>query len=133
MSPAVKFNDDVAGTPVASPGRTDKNPSADGDTTVTFNNTPVAPAGTGVCVPVVVDTGPVTCNFCDTADTKGPGNPMFAGSRVSKMRTGSIVTTDDGTLDAAFAANKPPAPNVTATAALLSSADDLLRPKSHVP
>ena len=67
MSPAVKFNDDVVGAPVASPGRTDKNPAADGPTTVTFNNTPVAPAGTA---------DPVTCNFCDTADLNGPGKPI---------------------------------------------------------
>ena len=40
-------------------------------TTVTFNNTPVAPAGTAA---------PVTCNFCDTADLNGPGKPMFTGS-----------------------------------------------------
>jgi hypothetical protein len=88
--PAVKFKDDVDGAPVASPGRTDTNPFAVGDTTVTFNNTPVEPAGTAP---------PVTCNFCDTADTNGPGNPTSV--RVSKMRTGSIVTTDDGALDAA--------------------------------
>ncbi len=86
--PAVKFNDDVVGAPVASPGRIDKNPSAVGLTTVAFNNTPVAPAGT---------VAPVTCSFCDTPDTNGPGKPTPV--RVSRMRTGSIVTTDDGTLD----------------------------------
>jgi hypothetical protein len=91
----LKFNDDVDGEPVASPDRTDKNPSAEGATTVTFNNTPVAPTGTGVCVPVVVGTGPVTCNFCDTADVNGPAKPTFDGSRVSRMRTASIITTDD--------------------------------------
>jgi hypothetical protein len=103
MSPAVKLSDDVDGAPVASPGRTDKNPSAVGPTTVTFSNTPVEPAGTTVCGPLVVGTGPVTCSFCDTADTNGPGRPTLTGSRVSKMRTGSIVTTDDGTHDAAVA------------------------------
>jgi hypothetical protein len=92
MSPASKFNDDVDGAPVASPGRTDKNPFAEGFTTVTFNNTPVEPAGTAV---------PVTCNFWELAETNGPGSPMFTGSRVSKIRTGSIVTTDDAGLDAA--------------------------------
>ena len=99
MSPALKFNDDVDGAPVASPGRTDKNPSAVGPTTVTFSNTPVAPAGTAP---------PVTCNFCDTADTNGPGKPTSV--RVSKIRTGSIVTTDDGGLDAALTATIPPPP-----------------------
>ena len=110
MSPALKFNDDVDGAPVASPGRTDKKPSAVGATTVTFNNTPVAPAGTAA---------PVTCNFCDTADTNGPAKPTSV--RVSKMRTGSIVTTDDGTDDAACTANIPPPPNVTATAAPIAA------------
>jgi hypothetical protein len=42
---------------------------------VTLNNTPVAPAGTGVWVPVVVGTGPVTCSLRDTADTNGPVKP----------------------------------------------------------
>jgi len=32
------------------------------------------------------------------------------------MHTGSIVTTDDGVLDAAFATYSPPPPNVTASA-----------------
>ena len=75
------------------PGRTDKNPAADGPTTVTFNSTPVAPAGTAA---------PVTCNFCDTADTNGPGK--LVSVRVSNTRTGSIVITDDGALDAALTA-----------------------------
>jgi hypothetical protein len=118
----LKFNDDVNGVPVASPGRTDKNPSAEGLTTVTFSSTPVAPGGTGVCVPVVVGTEPVTCNFCGTAETNGPCNPTSV--RVSKMRTGSIVTTDDGALDAAFAKNKPPPPNVTAMAAPIAAHRD---------
>ena len=43
---------------------------------------------------------PVTLSFCEVADTNGPGSPMFNGSRVSKMRTGSIVTTDGDTVDA---------------------------------
>ena len=32
---------------------------------------------------------PVTLSFCEVADTNGPASPMFNGSRVSKMRTGS--------------------------------------------
>ena len=45
VSPAEKFKFDVlGGRPVASPGRTEMNPSAVGPTAVTFNNTPVAPA-----------------------------------------------------------------------------------------
>jgi hypothetical protein len=40
------------------------------------------------------------------------------------MRTGSIVTTEEGTLDAAFATNKPPAPNVTATEAPIAAHRD---------
>jgi hypothetical protein len=54
ISPALKFNDDVEGAPVASPGRTERNPPAVGSTTVTFNNAPVAPDGTEP---------PVTCSF----------------------------------------------------------------------
>ncbi|HYN34861.1 MAG TPA: hypothetical protein VES40_19710 [Ilumatobacteraceae bacterium] len=126
-SPALKFNDDVDATPVASPGRTDKNPFADGDTTVTFNNTPVAPTGTGVCVPVEVGTAPVTCNFCDTADTNGPGNPT--SERVSRTRTGSTVITDDAGPDAALTATIPPPPNVTATAAPTAAQRDLHKPR----
>src|SRR5918993_2590073 len=105
---AAKFSEEVLGAPVASPGRTDRNPAADGDTTVTFNSTPVAPAGT---------VEPTTCNFCDTADTNGPGSPRFTGSRVSRMRTGSMETTDDGALEAAPTTNTPLPPNVTAIAA----------------
>jgi hypothetical protein len=51
VEPAAKFNEDVDGAPVASPGRIEMNPAAEGDTAVTFNNTPVAPAGTTVVVP----------------------------------------------------------------------------------
>ena len=109
-SPALKFNDDVDGAPLASPGRIDKKPSAVGPTTVAFNNTPVAPAGTAA---------PVTCNFCDTGDTNGPGKPTSV--RVSKMRTGSIITTDDAGPDAAFATNNPPPPIETATAAPIAA------------
>jgi hypothetical protein len=54
MSPAVTFNYDVYGIPVASPGRTDRNPFPVGFTTVTFNNTPVARA---------VTLAPVTCSM----------------------------------------------------------------------
>ena len=50
---------------------------------------------------------------------------MFIGSRVSKIRTGSIVTTDDGTLDAAFTKTIPPPPSVTATAAPIAAHRDL--------
>ena len=120
MSPDSKFSDDVDAAPVASPGRTDKNPAAVGATTVTFNNTPVAPAGTAV---------PVTCNFCEIADTNGPGRPMLTGSRVSKMRIGSIVITDDGALDAALTATIPPPPRVTATAAPTAAQRDLHKPR----
>ena len=87
MSPALRFNDDVVGEPVASPGLIARKPSAVGATAVTFSSTPVAPTGTAASV---------TCMFCDTAETNGPGSPMFTGSRVSRMRTGVIVTTDDG-------------------------------------
>jgi len=118
MSPAVKFNDDVDGAPVASPGRTDKNPAAVGATTVTFNNTPVAPAGT---------TAPVICNLRDTPDTNGPDKPTPV--RVSRIRSGVTVTTDDAGLDAAFATNNPPPPNVTATAAPIAAHRDLHNPR----
>ena len=120
MSPAVKFSDDVDGAPVASPGRTDRNPAADGATTVTFNSTPVAPVGTAV---------PVTWSFCDTADTNGPGRPTSV--RVSRMRTGSMVTTDDGALDAALATKMPPPPSVTATAAPIAAHRDLHSPPNR--
>jgi hypothetical protein len=81
----------------------------------------LAPGGTTVRVPVVVATEPVTCNFCEFADTNGPAKPTLSGSRVSRMRAGSIVTTDDGALDAALATNKPPPPKVTATAAPIAA------------
>ena len=120
MSPAVKFSEDVDGAPLASPGRTDRNPAADGATTVTLSNTPVAPAGTAA---------PVTCSFCDTADTNGPGRPTSV--RVSRIRTGSMVTTDDGALDAAFATKIPPPPSVTATAAPIAAQRDLHNPPNR--
>src|SRR6478736_3306376 len=117
-----KFKLDVWGAPVASPGRIEMNPSAVAPTAVTFNNTPVAPTGTAVVVPLVVATEPATFNFCDTGDTNGPGKPTFTGSRVSNTRTGSIVTTEDGALGpAAPAMNTPPPPSVTATAAPMAA------------
>src|SRR4051812_12771580 len=92
VSFTLKLRFDVLGAPVASPGRIEMKPSAVDPTDVTFNNTPVAPAGTTVAVvPAVVATEPVTFNFCDTGDTNGPGKPTFTGSRVSRTRTGSIV------------------------------------------
>ena len=99
------------------------NPFAVGPTAVTFNNTPVAPAGTGVAVPPVVAIGPVTLNFCDTGDTNGHApQPTFTGSRVSRMRTGSIVTTDDGALGPAAPARKaPPPPSDNAIAAPIAA------------
>jgi hypothetical protein len=131
MSPALKFNEDVdVGVDVASPGRTDRNPFADGCTTVTFNNRPVAPAGTGCCVPLDVDMNPATCNFCDTADTNGPGNPRSV--RVSRIRIGSIVITHDGVLDAALTAISPPPPKVTARAAPIAAHRDLHRPRRSI-
>lgn len=117
-----KFSDDVLGAPVASPGRMEMNPSALGETAVTFNSTPVAPAGTTIAVPAVVAIEPVIFSFCDTDETNGPGNPTFTGSRVSNTRTGSMVTTDDGALVvAALATNTPPPPIVTATAAPIAA------------
>jgi len=86
MPPAVKFNDEVVAAPAASPGRIEMKPAAVGPTGVTFNDTPVAPAGTTVLLPVAVGMGPVTCNFCDAADTNGPGKPMSLPLRVSRMR-----------------------------------------------
>ena len=44
---------DVAGTPVASPGRIDKNPFSTGLTPVTFKMTAVAPTGTTTASPVL--------------------------------------------------------------------------------
>ena len=97
------------------------NPFALGPTAVTFSNTPVAPAGTTTAVPDVVATEPVTVNFCETGDTNGPGKPTFTGSHVSRIRSGSIVITDDGTLDAALAMNMPPPPSDTAIAAPIAA------------
>jgi hypothetical protein len=113
---AAKFSDDVVGAPVASPGRTDRNPEAVGETTVTFSRTPVAPTGT---------VAPTTWTFWDTADTNGPGKPRFTGSRVSSIRTGSTVTTADGSLEAALAKKAPPPPSATATAAPTAAHRDL--------
>ena len=74
VTPARKFNDDVVGAPVASPGRMEMKPSAVEPTEVTFNKTPVAPVGTTTFEPVAVGTVPVTCSFCATGDTNGPGS-----------------------------------------------------------
>ena len=95
VTPAVTFNDDVVGAPVASPGRTEMNPFAVAPTAVTFSNTPVAPMGTTTLVPVAVVTEPVTCSFCATGDTNGPARPRFTGSRVSRMRSGETLTIVD--------------------------------------
>ena len=45
--------------------------------------------------------------------------------RVSRIRVGAIDTNDDGSDGAAFTATKPPAPNVTATAAPTAAQRDL--------
>jgi len=88
---------------------------------VTFNNTPVAPDGTTVLLPVVVAMDPVTRSFCDTCDANGPFNPTSTGSRESNTRTGSVNTAVESTPPAAFTAARPPAPNVTATAAPIAA------------
>jgi hypothetical protein len=106
MSPATKFIDDVEGVPVASPGRTDKNPLAVGATTVTFSNAPVRSEF-------------VTRSLRGTPDWNWPVSPMLL--RVSRMRIGSIVTTDDGGPSAALTVMSPPAPSVTATAAPIAA------------
>ena len=130
--PAAQLMFDVAGTPDASPGRMDKKPFEIGCTTVTLSNTDVADTGTtnalsgaaaaGGCVATV----PVTCNFCDTPDTNGPANPTPV--RVSRIRVGVIDTNDDGSDETASTATKPPAPNVTATAAPTAAHRD-----RHIP
>ena len=99
MSPGATFRFDVDGAPVASPGRTEINPAPVGNTAVTFNNTPVAPAGTttrliscwsaSIHVPMV----PVTINFWDVPASNLPVTPMLY--RVSRTRVGSTVTTVD--------------------------------------
>lgn len=43
---------------------------------------------------------------------------------MSRMRIGSIVTTDDAELDAAFATSKPPPPKLTATTAPIADYRD---------
>ncbi len=73
MSPAKKFIDDVEGVPVASPGRTDKNPLAVGDTTVTLSNAPVRSEF-------------VTRSLRGTPDWNWPTSPMLL--RVSRTRIG---------------------------------------------
>ncbi len=112
---------DVAGAPVASPGRIDKNPFVAGRTTVTLNTADVAVDGTTSASTATAGAGgwvgtvPVTCNFCATPDTNGPANPTSV--RVSKIRVGVTDTNDDGSDDTASTATIDPAPNVTATAA----------------
>ncbi len=123
---------DVAGVPVASPGRIDKNPLVVGPTTVTFNTTDVAEAGTtsaltGAVLPGgCVATVPVTWSFWATPDTKGPGRPTSV--RVSKMRVGVTATNDDGAEEEALTATIEPAPIVTATAAPTAAHRD-----RHIP
>lgn len=102
------------------------NPFAVGPTAVTFNKTPDAPTGTGVCVPLVVGTGPLICSFCETADTNGPARPTFTGSRVSSTRTGVTFTiVDSAGPGAADARKTPPPPIDTATAAPSAAQRDL--------
>jgi hypothetical protein len=60
IAPVVKFTFDVVGRPAACAARTEMNPPAVELTWVTFRNTPVAPAGTTVLVPVAVGMEPVT-------------------------------------------------------------------------
>ena len=99
MSPGNTFRFDVDGAPVASPGRTEINPAPVGDTAVTFNNTPVAPAGTTTRLidcwfaSIHVVMVPVTRNFLDVPATNLPVKPML--ERVSRTRVGSTVTTVD--------------------------------------
>ena len=60
----MKFTFDVVGSPVAVAGRTEMNPAAVELTGVRFKNTPVAPPGTTVWVPVAVGMEPVTFRSC---------------------------------------------------------------------
>ena len=101
---------------------------------MTFDNTPVAPDRTTVLLPVlmvvmvmvvvpvvVMVMDSVTRSFCDTCDVNGPLNPTLTGLRESNTRTGSVDTAVESTLPAAFTAARPPAPNVTATAAPIAA------------
>jgi hypothetical protein len=119
----VKFTFDVAGEPVAVPGRTAKNPTVDGLIPVTFATIAVAPSGTGAPVLTVlpgstIGITPVTSSCRAVSFTKGPAKP--APMRVSNTRVGLIATNTDGWL-AALAVSRPPAPSVTATAAPIAA------------
>ena len=116
-----KFKFDVNGAPIASPGRIDMNPSAVAPTAVTFNNTPVAPAGTAVVAPLVVATEPVSSQLLRHRRHEGSRQTNIHRITCSNTRTGSIVTTDDGALGAALARNTPPPPSDTAIAAPIAA------------
>ena len=88
----------MGGTTVASPGRIEDEPFRRRSDRCHVQQHAGGASGHRDRVPLVVATEPVTCNFCETGDTNGPAKPTFTGSRVSKTRTGSIVTTDDGAL-----------------------------------
>jgi hypothetical protein len=118
VPPAVTFNVDTVGAPVASPGRNDTYPPAVGFTAVTFNTTAVAPAGTttALTTPLVVAVGiePVTFNV--------PATPSVTSAkprslRVSNTRTGDTGTNElaDDEPDVARTTAKPPAVAPTTT------------------
>src|SRR5680860_437980 len=118
---AAKLMFDVAGVPVALPGRIEIYPGVVGLMIVRLNTTDVAVVGTtnavtGSAFPGGrVRTGPVTCSNCATLDVNGPARPTSV--RVSRMRAGVIPTNEDGAVSAALTMASPPAPSVTATAA----------------
>jgi hypothetical protein len=62
-------------------GSPNSSPAAAGATAVTFDSTPVAPAGTTVLVPGVVEIDPMIRNFCDTCDEwTGQANTPVRGN-----------------------------------------------------
>ena len=79
--------------PVASAGRTVRKPAALGPTTVTFNDTAVAPVGTTTCTPSVVAIEPVTNRSRGIGAVNMPESPRLV--RVSRTRTGVIATNDE--------------------------------------
>jgi hypothetical protein len=118
-----KFRLDVVGLPVAVPGRTDTNPIVEGATPVTLATIAVAPLGTGLPVPITlpgftIGIDPVTSSSRGESDTSAPLSP--APIRVSSTRVGLTGTNDDD-VPPASAANSPPAPSVTATAAPIAA------------
>jgi hypothetical protein len=118
VPPAVTFNVDTVGAPVASPGRNDTYPPAVGFTAVTFNTTAVAPAGTTTALTTPLDVAvgiePVTFNV--------PATPSVTSAkprslRVSNTRTGDTGTNElaDDEPDVARTTAKPPTPTTDAT------------------